>query len=136
MYELTIDANSRNLPQVQSFIESHLEEAGCPMKTMMQISMAVEEIFINVSSYAYAPGQGDVTVCIEFANSSKDVVITFKDHGIPYNPLAKDDPDVSLPAKDRKIGGLGIFLTKRVMDGMTYEYKDGQNILAMRKTMI
>ena len=136
LYELKLEADSGNLPVLQAFIEDHLEAAGCPMKKIPQISMAAEEVFINISSYAYAPSKGDATICMEFVDRPASVIITFKDHGIPYDPLAKADPDVSLPAEQRKIGGLGIFLTKQVMDDIAYKYKDGQNILTMRKSII
>ena len=120
---------------VQAFVEEHLEEAGCPLKAQMQISIAVEEIFINIASYAYAPGTGKAIIRVEFTKDPSVVSITFIDRGVPYNPLDKQDPDVTLPADERDIGGLGIFMAKEIMDDEYYEYKDGQNILTMTKKL-
>ena len=131
--ELSIEASVDKLSQVLQFVESYLESAGCPMKVQMHISLAIEEIFVNISSYAYAPGTGKATVSLEKTDSPAAIRITFRDRGIPYDPLKKEDPDVSLPAGERQIGGLGIFLTKKTMDDVSYEYKDGQNILHLVK---
>ena len=103
------------------------------MKVQMQIDIAVEEIFVNVAHYAYTPNVGKVKIRLEKPADSTGVDITFIDSGIPYDPLAKPDPDVTLSAEERQIGGLGIFMVKKSMDSMLYEYTDGQNILTMRK---
>ncbi len=129
--ELTIEAVAENLDEVQTFLEERLSETACPPKARMQIGLAVEEIFINIASYAYAPGKGPATVRIEFIPDG--VSVTFTDHGIPYDPLKKADPDVTLSAEERNIGGLGVFLTKKLTDDVRYEYRDGQNILTMAK---
>ena len=133
--ELEIEAVTENLEEVQSFVEKHLEEADCPVKAQMQIGVAVEEIFINIANYAYAPDKGKATVRVEVSEEPVSVTITFVDHGVPYDPLAKDDPDVTLGVNDREIGGLGIFMTKNLMDDVTYEYKDGMNILKLKKNL-
>jgi len=133
--ELEIEAVPENLSAVESFVEMHLEENDCPPKAAMQIGLAVEEIFINIASYAYAPDKGNAVVRVEVSGDPITVTITFIDHGIPYDPLAKEDPDVTLAAEEREIGGLGIFLTKKTMDEVSYEYKDGQNILHIKKHM-
>ena len=133
--ELEIDALTENLSKVQAFVDEHLEAAGCPFKAQMQISIAVEEIFINIASYAYAPGTGKATIRVEITEDPSTAVITFIDRGIPYNPLAKQDPDVTLPAEERDIGGLGIFMAKEIMDEESYEYKDGRNILTLTKKL-
>ncbi len=134
-YEITIEAAADHLPQVMQFIEQHLEEVDCPVKSQMQISIAVEEIFVNVAHYAYQPGKGDVTVRIGFSEEPAFVQITFADQGIPYDPLAKTDPDVTVSVKERQVGGLGIFMTKKMMDEMAYERRDGWNILQMKKNL-
>ncbi len=131
--ELNIEASVDKLSQVLQFVDSYLESVGCPIKVQMHISLAVEEIFVNISSYAYAPGTGKASVCLKTSDDPPAITITFMDHGIPYNPLEKKDPDISLPAGKRQIGGLGIFLTKKTMDDVSYEYKDGQNILHLVK---
>ena len=133
MKELTIEAKVANLQQVLDFVDENLKSMRCPMKILMQIDVAVEEIFVNVASYAYAPNTGSVTVQMELQEHPRTVVITFIDSGIPYNPLAKEDPDVTLSAEERAIGGLGIYMVKKSMDKMSYEYKDKQNVLTMTK---
>ena len=131
--ELVIEAVTENLPDVQDFVSERLEAAACPMKAQMQIGVAVEEIFVNIASYAYAPDKGSATVRVEVSEEPVCVTITFVDHGTPYDPLSKADPDVSLSADAREIGGLGIFMTKQLMDDVAYEYKDGKNILTLIK---
>ncbi|MCR4622841.1 MAG: ATP-binding protein [Clostridiales bacterium] len=135
MKELTLEASTANLPRVLDFIETELEDALCPMKARMQTGVAAEEIFVNIASYAYAPGTGSATVRVEISGSPRTAVITFIDSGVPYDPLAKPDPDVTLSAKERQIGGLGIFMTKKLMDEVAYEYKDGHNVLTLRKLL-
>ena len=132
--ELVILASVGNLENLQAMVESCLVSAACPVKTRWEIQVAVEEIFINIALYAYAPDSGTASVRINVSEKTNTAVIAFADRGVPYNPLAKEDPDISLPAKDQKIGGLGIFMTKKLMDEVTYEYRDGQNILTMKKT--
>ena len=133
MKELFIEAKDENLDTVIAFVEEQLEAYGCPMKTMMQVDIAVEEIFVNIAHYAYNPAVGAATIRAEVTEDPLQVSITFVDNGIPYDPLAKEDPDITLAAEDRQIGGLGIFMVKKSMDDMTYEYKDGQNILTIKK---
>ena len=133
--ELEIEALTENLLEVQSFVEERLNAADCPPKSGMQIGVAVEEIFVNIAHYAYAPEQGSATVRVEVPDSPVSVTITFIDHGVPYDPLARTDPDISLPAEEREIGGLGIFMTKKMMDDVAYEYRDGQNILTLKKIL-
>ncbi len=133
--ELELEAVIENLPTVQGFVDEHLEAANCPMKAQMQISLAVEEIFVNIASYAYAPEKGKATVRVEVSQEPVSVTITFVDHGVPYDPLARDDPDVTVSAAERDIGGLGIFMTKKIMDNVAYEYRDGKNILTLKKNL-
>ena len=133
--ELTLEASLENLPQVLAFTEECLEEAGCPMKGRMQTAVAAEEIFVNIAHYAYGSETGTATVRVSRTEDPPAVSITFADRGVPYNPLAKADPDLTVPAEERAIGGLGIFMTKKLMDGMAYEYRDGQNILTLTKKL-
>ena len=134
MKELMIEARTDNLDQVLAFVDQELEEAGCSMKQLMQIDLAVEEIFVNIANYAYAPGTGSALVRVDAGGDPAGAVITFEDSGVPYDPLKKADPDVTLAIEEREVGGLGIFMAKKVMDEMAYEYRDGKNILSMRKT--
>ena len=133
--EMRIEAKKENLQKVIDFVSSHLESCECPIKTMMTIEVAVEEIFVNIAYYAYEPNTGYVTVNVETDPDGKEVTITFTDSGKPYNPLEKEDPDTTLSAAEREIGGLGIFMTRNMMDDMRYENRDGKNILTMKKSL-
>jgi len=135
MTELIVEAKLDNLAQVLQFVDSRLEEEDCPIGLQMKIDVAVEEIFVNIASYAYTPDSGPATIRMEVEENPKTAVITFLDHGVPYDPLAKDDPDVTLSAEEREIGGLGIFMVKKSMDDMRYEYRDGMNILQITKQL-
>ena len=133
MKELTITATLDNIINVTSFIDSELEKNACPLKIQMQIDIAIDEIFSNIARYAYSPATGEATIRIEIIEQSSAVVITFIDQGIPYNPLEKEDPDITLSAEEREIGGLGIYMVKKSMDEISYEYKDKKNILKIKK---
>ena len=135
MREITIEAKLENLDEVLGFVDGQLEELECPMKAQMQIDVAVEEIFVNIASYAYAPSIGNAVVRFESSQDPTSVTITFIDSGVPYDPVQKDDPDVTLSAEERGIGGLGIYMAKKAMDDMKYVYRDGQNILSISKSI-
>ncbi|MBP0972906.1 MAG: ATP-binding protein [Oscillospiraceae bacterium] len=124
-------AKNENLDRVTEFILEQLEAARFPKRTQMQIKLAVEEIFVNIASYAYAKGTGTADISVDISDGM--VRITFEDSGAPFDPLAEKDPDVTLPAEKRRIGGLGIFLVRKLMDHVSYEYKDGRNILTIEK---
>ncbi len=133
MKELTISARLENIETVTAFVDEQLEEMGCPMKAQMQIDIAIDELFSNIAHYAYTPDTGEATVRVEVTESPLAVIITFIDHGVPYDPLAKEDPDTTLSAEERQIGGLGIYMVKKSMDEIAYRYQDGQNILMIKK---
>lgn len=133
MKELTIAATVENIDAVTEFVDEQLEALDCPMKAQMQINIAIDELFGNIAHYAYNPDVGDATVRVEVMEEPLSVVITFIDGGVPYDPLAADDPDTSLSAEERAIGGLGIFMVKKSMDEITYRYEGGKNILSIRK---
>ena len=132
--ELILPARVENLEKVQAFVAERIGE-DCSPRAQMQLDLAVEEIFVNIANYAYAPGEGKAAVRVRVSEDPKAATVTFRDRGVPYDPLAKEDPDVAVLAGDRKIGGLGIFLTKQVMDEVSYEYKNGQNVLTMKKLL-
>lgn len=135
MKELTVEAAIENIPLVTDFVNEQLEGLGCSVKAQMQIDIAVDELFSNIAHYAYDSGSGNATVRVETTEEPLAVVITFIDKGVPYDPLKRDDPDTSLSAEEREIGGLGIYMVKKSMDEVSYEYKDGQNILTITKNM-
>ena len=133
MEKLTIEATVENLAEVTEYITSSLEEKNCSMKIIMQMELVIEEIFVNVASYAYRPNVGLVTVTKEFSDDPRAITFSFIDSGIAYNPLEHEDPDTNAAINDRDIGGLGIFLVKKNVNEISYERKDGQNILTMKK---
>jgi anti-sigma regulatory factor (Ser/Thr protein kinase) len=130
-----IPAVSDNLPLVLDFVNENLEKKNCPPRMMMQINIAVEEVFVNIALYAYDQTIGTAKICAKYLQDEDAIVLTFIDSGKPFDPLAKADPDVTLSAEERKIGGLGIFMTKKIMDECSYEYRDGQNVLTMKKKL-
>ena len=135
MAQMTFPATLENIEAATDFMNGILESADCPMRTQMKLAVALDELMSNVARYAYAPGTGDVTVSVEVLEDPKRAVITLTDSGVPYDPLQKEDPDVTLSAEERNIGGLGIYIVKQSMDGMTYEYRDGQNVLTIVKNI-
>lgn len=133
MEKITIEAKKENLEKAMGFVDAFLEKNDCPMKAQMQIDVALEEIFINIASYAYGDKTGDATISVDNNEADKSFVISFADKGVMYDPLKKEDPDVTLSAEERDIGGLGIFMVKKTMDEMKYEYKNGENNLTLIK---
>ena len=118
-------------PEVMAFVDELLEENNCPFRAQMQIEISLEEMFVNIAHYAYPDGDGWAEVHVRVTD--KGAEITLVDGGIPYNPLDKEDPDVTLSAEDRQVGGLGIFLVKKTMDAMEYERLNDRNIVTIRK---
>lgn len=135
MKELTISATIENIVVVTDFVDEQLEQLDCPMKTLVQVNVAIDELFGNIANYAYNPEIGAATVRVEVTENPLAVVITFIDNGVPHDPLAKDDPDITLGVEERQIGGLGIYMVKKTMDDISYEYKDGQNVLRIKKNI-
>ena len=133
MKEITLAAKLENIPVVTEFIEGELEAVGCPMKAQLQIDVAIDEVFTNIASYAYETGDGSAVVRFEFDEDTRIVCITFIDNGVPFDPLSMEEPDVTLPAEKRQVGGLGIFLVRKTMDDVKYEYRDGRNVLSIYK---
>lgn len=135
MKEMTIAATIENIEPVTDFVNEELESLGCSMKAQAQIDIAIDELFGNIAHYAYDPKVGPATVRVEVTENPLAVLITFIDHGVPYDPLAKMDPDVTQSLEDREIGGLGIYMVKNTMDDIVYEYQNGQNILKIKKNL-
>lgn len=133
MEQIIVEATVENLPKVTDFIIESLEEMNCKPRIMMQMELVIEELFVNVAHYAYTPNVGNCTVQKEFEENPRGISVTFIDSGIPYNPLEHKDPDTSLGVEEREIGGLGIFLVKKNVDKISYEHKDGQNVLRLTK---
>lgn len=135
--EIEIEAVIENLEPVTEFVQEKVLQMGCPPKTAVQIVLALEELFVNVANYAYAPETGMCQIRVEAAqldDRQGNAVIVLRDSGKEFNPLLKEDPDITLSAEEREIGGLGIYMVKEIMNSVVYEYKDGQNCLTMVKS--
>lgn len=135
MKELTVAAKLSELDRVLLFVDAELNKHGCPEKERIQIAVAVEEIYVNIASYAYTPHEGNATIRFSAKTNPMQFTIQFVDGGKPYNPLSKPDPNVLLNAEERGIGGLGIYIVKKNMDGVRYEYLNGKNIFTIMKTI-
>lgn len=131
--ERTYKAAIDSIPEVTAYVDAWLEGLDCPIKAQMQIDVAIDELFSNIAHYAYAQGGGDATVRLDFDEAARVASITFIDGGKAFNPVERAAPDMSAPVEERNIGGLGIFLVKKTMDGMEYRREGGRNVLTIRK---
>ncbi|MBO4264761.1 MAG: SpoIIE family protein phosphatase [Clostridia bacterium] len=122
-----------DIPAVQAFAEEKLEKLGAPMKVITQIDIAIDEIYSNIIKHGYAKAPGPVLVSLRQTSDKKGITLRFVDEGVPYNPLTKEAPDITLSAEERKIGGLGIYMVKKTMDDMRYRYENDKNILTLTK---
>ena len=129
---LRLKADISKLNQVLLFLEKELREGLCPEKVITQICIAVEEVFVNIANYAYANPEGECFLNLSVETDKMTLIIA--DSGAKFNPLEKEDPDITLSVQERKIGGLGIWMVKQSMDLVTYEYKEGQNQLTLVRT--
>ncbi|MCL1976484.1 MAG: ATP-binding protein [Firmicutes bacterium] len=142
--EFVTTAKIENLDAVKDFITGELAACNCTAKLQTQLALVVEEIFVNIVYYAYSedtwasslpreqPSTAAGNVAIRIAVGD-EVIIEFEDCGKPYNPLEKDDPDITLDAEKREVGGLGILLVKSIADAIKYRYEDNKNILLIKK---
>lgn len=133
MSKLRIAAKAENMEEVMAFVDGELEAHNCSTKARTQLDVAVDELFSNIAHYAYGEETGEAVIRMEFPDGYAE--ITFLDHGIPYNPLERPNPDVTLPADKRQIGGLGVYIVKKSMDSVSYRYENGENILTIRKKL-
>ena len=134
MEKRTFAADVGKMNEVQDFVAGCIKDVADDM-TVTQISLAVEEVFVNIASYAYQDSVGEAEVCVELKTDPSAVRITFADSGIPFDPLNAEEPDLTLSAEERPIGGLGIFLVKELMDDVDYKYEGGKNILTFEKRL-
>ena len=136
MREMTVNATPEQIEQVVDFVNEQLDTLGCSDEVRIDVDVAVDELLGNIVQYAYGPDTGIVTVRVHAEEGPLVVVISFLDSGAPFNPLAEERPNTtSLPAKERPLGGLGLFLVKELMDELTYCYRDGHNVLTVRKAL-
>ena len=135
MKSMTIAAKTEELDKVTGFVEETLAPYDCPMRTLLQLRLAIEEVFVNIASYAYAPGEGEAEIRCQVLEEPLRVVICFLDGGQPFDPLAREDADTSAEGLMSREGGLGILLVKKTMDDVQYSYEDGKNILTIVKKL-
>lgn len=133
MHQITVLAKTIEVRTVSAFVDGILEKMNCPMKAQLEIDVAIDEIFSNIANYAYGDKKGDATITVEELAGKTGICMSFSDTGAPYDPLAKPDPDITLSADDRPIGGLGIYIVKKTMDKVSYSYENGHNILTITK---
>ena len=133
MMKKTFPAKIEALSDVLGFVDCTLESYECPMKIQTAVCVAIEEVFVNVAHYAYGDGEGDMTLGVSFNEARREITFRMTDKGVPFDPLKKPDPDITLSAEEREIGGLGIFIAKKTMDTIAYAYENGENILTMIK---
>ena len=133
MKEINVEATVNNIELISDFVNEQLEAAGCPTKAVFQIDVAIDELFGNIARYAYKGAPGNVLVRFQLIQTPPSAMITLIDEGIPFNPLECEEPDITLPSGERPVGGLGVFLSRKIMDELRYEYKNGKNILHIIK---
>lgn len=131
---MKVPAEINDLPKVHSFVEEGFKGLSLQEKEVLQLRIITEEIFINIASYAYQNGTGDVMIEEEVLQSEKAVVLTFSDEGIPFDPLKAEEPDITKSASERKRGGLGLYYVKKRVDAISYEYRNGKNVLIIKKS--
>ena len=139
--EITLPSVQESIPKAAEFVRGRLVSFGCPLRLQLQFAIVADEICSNICKFAYPGGSGTMTVRLTLGQAPgreqgpPSVFLSFIDQGVPYDPLAAPAPDITLSAKERKPGGLGVHITKHLMDDAIYEYKDGRNILLLRKDL-
>ena len=133
--KMRIPATKESMNQILSMVSGDMEKTHCQTKQIYKMEIAIEELFVNIVNYAYPDADGDIEVLYDLSDQGDTVQLdlTLMDTGIPYNPLEEKEPDITLGAEERKAGGLGIFLAKKFMDSISYEYKEGYNCLSVSK---
>ena len=133
MKERIFEADKKSLPEVLAFLESELERVNCDMKTQIALCIAMEEVFVNIADYAYPEGGGKAKIAIDIDEETLIVTFVIRDTGIAFDPLKRDEPDITLSAERREVGGLGIFIVRKTMDSVAYVRENGENRLTMTK---
>ena len=133
---LTVPANLESIELLTDFITKQLEAVDCPNDILFSFTLVIEEVCANIANYAYDGKDGTITAAFSFDEEDRLAEIVFSDSGIPFDPTAQPNPNVALPLQKRKVGGLGIYLVKSLMDEVVYDYFGGQNVLTVRKRLI
>ena len=132
--KITLPAVVDSIEKVTEFVNDRLQKSNIPQKIQTQIDVVIDELMSNVTKFAYRDGKnGDISVEMEV--NEEEIAMTFRDSGVPFNPLEQADPDVNAPLEQRKIGGLGLFLVRKTMDKLNYVYENGQNVLTVIKKL-
>lgn len=132
---ITVKADVTSIPFVNEMVEKFLDDLGISMKVQMKMNVVIDEILSNIAQYSFGEATGMATVTYEYDDEAKCLSLTFIDDGIEYNPLNSEEPDITLSAEERDVGGLGLFMVKKFMDQLTYEYKDGCNHFTLKKSV-
>ena len=135
MRSIVVPATDEGLDSVNEFVGVELARFAVPPKTLNRIEVAIEEIMVNISSYAQLSDGDGVEVRCDVLDDPLRVVLQFLDRGIPFDPLASADPDISPEALEEREGGLGIFMVRQFMDSVTYAYENGKNTLTILKNL-
>lgn len=135
MSHITLDATEQSVNSVVDYVDMMLDHIGCPTRARRQIHVVTDEVFSNIARYAYGQSTGDATVTLGFEQPNRMLVLTFEDHGVPFDPCQSHDPDTKLAIDDRPVGGLGIFMVKKIMDVVEYSRGDGCNVLTLKKRL-
>jgi len=133
--KINVLANAKNWQKLYIEIKKFMSTISLRKKDISDVLLSSEEIFVNISNYAYPSKEGYVFINIKYSPQNNFVSILFEDSGTPFDPIKKANPNIKAPLKDRKIGGLGIYMVKRLMDNIEYQYKNGKNILLITKKL-
>lgn len=129
-HEITVAASLDEIPVISDFIERLMKTSGFDMKKIIEVQLAAEEACTNIALYAYPGGDGNIHIDAEVGD---DLQLNIEDNGTPFDPTKLDTPPIKLGAEERPIGGLGIYLIKTYVDDISYEFKEGKNILRLIK---
>ena len=129
--EITLEPDLGSIPAAMAYVTERLEENGCPLAAVHQLRIAIDELFSNIVKYAGMEPGSRIRMLTRIGPNRAE--ITFEDSGIPFDPLSAGDPDITLPAGKRRPGGLGIFMVRKMMDEISYRYRDGKNRLTVVK---
>lgn len=135
MKTVKVPAKLRELDNVRAFADEVLTDTTASTEDRLAIELAVEEVFVNIVKYACLPEAGKITVSCEHDSDNEAVEIRFLDEGHPFNPLSMKDPDLKADLSERNPGGLGIYMLKKLMDRVEYDYVEGRNRLVIWKKL-
>ena len=133
-YFITLPNDVQEVPRLSTFVDEVCEAVHFDMGTTMKVTLAIEEAVVNVMDYAYPPGTAG-SVSIDAKADDEWLTFVISDKGKPFDPTLSKEVDTTLPAEERRIGGLGIHLVRQIMDAISYEWTDGTNVLTLKKKL-